>query len=139
MVHRAVYAQCFRESGSGRDILHPLIDAILTVMIIFMITAPIVARNVDFALVGGKDDQARSEPRLLILSIHDSCVIRLNGESIDRLDLARSLNAGVVAGIPLPGISRTEARGPACNNPAQGLLIAQDNEVASFSGIASAG
>src|SRR6187397_3130665 len=87
----------------------PLIDVLLTVMIIFMISAPLVTRKIDFPLVSGIPDKERPEPLVLTVAIHDSGDITLEGQSTNRLALGQSLRAAVLAGTPLQLDIRPEA------------------------------
>ena len=114
----------------------PLIDVLLTVMIIFMITAPMVTKKIDFPLLGGKIDRHPLEPLVFTVSIHDSGDIKLNGQSTNRLALGQSLNAAIVAGTPLQLDIRPEPHS-SYDNLAQILTIAQNNEVTNLRVIAA--
>ena len=114
----------------------PLIDVLLTVMIIFMITAPMVTRKIDFPLVGGKFDESLLEPLVLTISIQDSGDIMLNGQSTNRLALGQSLHAAVAAGTPLQLDIRPDAHS-SYDNLVQVLTIAQNNEVKNLRVVAS--
>lgn len=114
----------------------PLIDVLLTVMIIFMITAPMVTGKIDFPLAGGRFDQTRLEPVVLTVSIQDSGAITLNGQTTNRLALDRSLKVAAVAGKPLQLDIKPEAHS-SYDNLAQVLTIAQNNKVANLRVIAS--
>ena len=114
----------------------PLIDVLLTVMIIFMITAPLVARKIDLPLAGGTIMENPPEPRVFTVAIHDSGEIMLNGQSTNRLTLARSLRAAVLSGTPMQLDVRPEARS-SYDNLAQILTIAKNNEVTNLRVIAA--
>jgi biopolymer transport protein ExbD len=115
----------------------PLIDVLLTVMIIFMITAPMVTKKIDFPLGTGTIEKNTFEPLVLTLSIHDSGDLILNGQSTNRFALGQSLRDAVVAGTPLQLDIRPEAHS-SYDNLAQVLTIAQNSEVANLRVIAPA-
>lgn len=105
----------------------PLIDVLLTVMIIFMISAPLVTKKIDFPLTSGENIE-RPEPLVLTVGIHDSGELTLEGQSTSRLALGRSLHAAVLAGKPLQLDIRPQAHS-SYDNLAQVLTIAQNSEV----------
>ena len=109
----------------------PLIDVLLTVMIIFMISTPLVTKKINFPLVSAIQDEERSEPLVLTVAIRDSGDITLEGQSTNRLALGQSLRAAVLAGTPLQLDIRPEAHS-SYDNLAQVLTIAQNSEVSSL-------
>lgn len=109
----------------------PLIDVLLTVMIIFLISAPLVTRKIDFPLLNGVPDKERQEPTILTVAILDSGDIMLDGLSTNRLALAQSLRAAVLAGTPLQLDIRPDAHS-SYDNLAQVLTIAHNSEVSSL-------
>lgn len=109
----------------------PLIDVLLTVMIIFMIAAPLVVKKIPFPLVDGTSSQEPLEPRILTVSIQDSGALLLDGQPTHRLALDRSLHEASMAGSPLQVDIRPEAHS-SYDNLAQVLAIAQRNEVHSL-------
>lgn len=105
----------------------PLIDVLLTVMIIFLISAPMVTGKLTLPLASG-DSTPRVDPLVLTVAIRDSGDITLEGQSTNRRALGQSLRAAVLAGTPLQLDIRPEAHS-SYDNLAQVLTIAQNSEV----------
>lgn len=127
-----LYARTSSSSPALAEInITPLIDVLLTVMIIFMISAPLVTKKISLPLTSGEVIMNPVEPRILTVSIHNSGDIRLDGQSTNRLALGQILHAAVLAGSPVQLDIRPDAHS-SYDNLAQVLAIAQKNEVSSL-------
>lgn len=105
----------------------PLVDVLLTVLIIFMVTAPLVTQKIPFPLVGGVNT-ANQEPVVLGLSIRDTGELVLEGQPSSRFALDQSLRAAVGRGVPIRLDIRPEAHS-SYDNLANVLAIAHDNQI----------
>lgn len=105
----------------------PLVDVMLTVLIIFMVTAPMLTHKIDLPLAGN-DKTAVVEPRILGLSIKDSGELYLDGQPVNRAGLDLSLRIAAGNGGPIALQIRPDAHS-AYDNLAAVLAIAQSNRV----------
>lgn len=105
----------------------PLVDVLLTVLIIFMVTAPLITRNIPFPLAGG-DEKAAQESVVLGLSIRETGELVLEGQSSSRYALDQSLRAASASGLPVRLDIRPEAHS-SYDNLANVLAIAHDNQI----------
>ncbi len=105
----------------------PLVDVLLTVLIIFMVTAPVLTESIPFPLAG-TDGSARPEPIVLGLTIRDTGELVLEGQPSSRLALDQRLRAAALRGFPVRLDIRPEARSP-YDNLANVLAIAHANEI----------
>lgn len=105
----------------------PLVDVMLTVLIIFMVTAPIMTHKIDLPLAGSTDKKA-VEARVLAVSIKDSGEIFLDGQPVNRTSLDLNLRIAAANGGPIALQIRPEAHS-AYDNLAAVLAIAQSNRV----------
>jgi len=106
----------------------PLVDVLLTVLIIFMVTTPLVTHRIDLPL--GHSDQGAEQPKPTVfdLAIRDTGEFVLDGRSTNRAALEVSLSAAVAQGLPLQLEIRPEAHS-SYDNLAIVLAIAQRNGV----------
>ena len=105
----------------------PLVDVLLTVLIIFMITTPLLTKRIDLPLQAG--DQGKAvEPRVLGLSIRDNGELVLEGQSLSRSGLDQSLRVAAAAGVPVQLDIRPQAHS-SYDNLANVLAIAQNNGI----------
>jgi len=76
-----------RALGKAELTLTPLIDTALTLLIIFMITAPIMKNAIKVALPDGRAKEAENDKQELVVHVDSHEKIFLNNESIplDRL------------------------------------------------------
>lgn len=105
----------------------PLVDVLLTVLIIFMITTPLLTGRIVLPLAGRTDGQP-VEPLVLGLSIRDSGELVLDGQATNRAALDQSLRMAAARGLPLQLEIRPEAHS-SYDNLANVLAIAQNNGV----------
>lgn len=106
----------------------PLVDVMLTVLIIFMITAPMVTHKIDLPLAGGSQ-AITQEPRVLGVSIKNTGELYLDGQAVNRAGLDANLRLARASGMPLRLEIRPEADS-AYDNLAAVLAIAKSNDVA---------
>ena len=112
----------------------PLVDVLLTMLIIFMVTAPLVTRSIPFPL-GDSVQPKAVEPTVLGLSIRETGEIVLDGHSTSRLALDQRLRAVAAGGTPILLEIRPEARS-SYDNLAQVLSIASNNSIGNLRVIA---
>jgi biopolymer transport protein ExbD len=105
----------------------PLVDVMLTVLIIFMISAPMITHKIAFPL-NGKGEPTVNEPQVLGLSIKDTGELYLNGQPTNRAGLDTSLRIAGASGAPVRLEIRPEAHS-AYENLASVLAIAQTNRI----------
>ncbi len=105
----------------------PLVDVLLTVLIIFMITTPLLTQRIVLPLRGGADGKA-VEPLVLGISIRDTGELMLEGQPTSRAALGQSLRVAAARGLPLQLEIRPEAHS-SYDNLANVLAIAQGNGV----------
>jgi len=104
----------------------PLVDVMLVLLIIFMITAPIVVKQIPFPLQPGTD-QTSPKPQLLGLLITSAGGMYLDGERVSRTDLDRRLRIAAAY-----GPTRLEIRPQAessYDDLANVLAIAHNNDI----------
>jgi biopolymer transport protein ExbD len=112
----------------------PLVDVLLTVLIIFMVTAPLVTKSIPFPLVG-KDGTSKIEPMVLGLSIRDTGELVLDGQSSSRFALDQRLRVAAASGLPVRLDIKPEAAS-SYDNLAHVLEIANNNEITNLRVIA---
>ena len=105
----------------------PLVDVLLTVLIIFMVTTPLVTRSIPFPL-GTGEPSAKQEPLILGLSIRDTGELVLDRQSSSRFALDQSLRVAASGGQPLSLEIRPDAHS-SYDNLANVLAIAQNNQI----------
>lgn len=105
----------------------PLVDVLLTVLIIFMVTTPLVTKRIPFPL-GSGHTPATQEPLVLGLSIRDTGELVLDGQSSNRFALDQRLRVAASSGQPLSLEIRPEAHS-SYDNLANVLAIAQNNQI----------
>ncbi|HMM67903.1 MAG TPA: biopolymer transporter ExbD [Dokdonella sp.] len=105
----------------------PLVDVLLTVLIIFMITTPMLTARIVLPLRGGTDGKA-AEPLVLGVSIRDTGEWLLEGQPTSRAALGQSLRIAAAKGLPLQLEIRPEAHA-SYDNLANVLAIAQGSGV----------
>jgi biopolymer transport protein ExbD len=105
----------------------PLVDVMLTVLIIFMITAPIMTKKIDLPLLGGAD-HAKVEPKVMGLSIKNTGELYLDGEAVNRASLDANLRVAKANGAHLRLEIRPDADS-AYDNLATVLAIAKNVEI----------
>lgn len=114
-------------SGPMAEInITPLVDVMLVLLIIFMITAPIVVKQIPFPLQPG-DAPDSVKPQLLGLSITSGGGIYLDGERVSRVDLDQRLRIAAAY-----GALRLEIRPQAessYDDLANVLAIAHNNDI----------
>ncbi|WP_092408473.1 ExbD/TolR family protein [Dokdonella immobilis] len=104
----------------------PLVDVLLTVLIIFMVTTPLLTKRIDLPLQAG--DQGKAvEPRVLGLSIQDNGELVLEGQSLSRSGLDQSLRVAAAGG-PVQLDIRPQAHS-SYDNLANVLATAQNNGI----------
>lgn len=104
----------------------PLVDVLLTVLIIFMVTTPLLTKRIDLPLQAG--DQGKAvEPRVLGLSIRDNGELVLEGQSLSRSGLDQSLRVAAAGG-PVQLDIRPQAHS-SYDNLANVLATAQNNGI----------
>ena len=70
--------------------LTPLIDTALTLLLIFMVTAPVVHNGIKVALPQGQTKEASDEQELVVSMTADG-VLYLNSEQVERKQLLQAL------------------------------------------------
>ncbi|MEP6881248.1 MAG: biopolymer transporter ExbD [Dokdonella sp.] len=105
----------------------PLVDVLLTVLIIFMVTTPLVTKSIPFPLGSGENTQ-KQDPLILGLSIRDTGELVLDGQSSSRYALDQSLRVAAARGVPVSLEIRPEAHS-SYDNLANVLAIAQNNQI----------
>ena len=106
----------------------PLVDVLLTVLIIFMVTAPLVTNRIDLPLSESHSANKLPEPLILGLSIRDTGELVLEGQSTSRFALDQSLRVAAATGAPVQLEIRPEAHS-SYDNLANVLAIAQNNGI----------
>lgn len=76
----------------------PLIDVMLTVLVIFMIAAPLLTHRIPLPFDDGKPLPSKVEPMVLDLSIRDDGGVLLQGETRTRAELELGLRAAAASG-----------------------------------------
>lgn len=114
----------------------PLVDVLLTVLVIFMVTAPMVTRSIPFPLAG--TEPSKIEPLTMALSIRDTGELVLDGQSTSRLGLDQQLQVAIARGLPIQLDIKPEPHS-SYDNLANVLSIAQNNRVSGLRIIAPQG
>lgn len=104
----------------------PLVDVMLTLLIIFMVTAPIVTKSVPFPLTSGESTAA--EPQIMALSIRNTGELVLDGQSTSRRGLDQQLQIANARGVPIQLDIKPEPDS-SYDNLANVLVIAQNNHI----------
>ena len=104
----------------------PLVDVMLTLLIIFMVTTPLVTERIPFPLASGVP--TNTEPLTLDLSIRDTGELVLDGQSTSRRGLNQQLQIASARGVPIQLDIRPEPHS-SYDNLANVLAIAQSNRI----------
>jgi biopolymer transport protein ExbD len=119
-----------RVTGSGtmsQINITPLIDVLLTVLVIFMIAAPVLTKRIVLPMQDSEPGTA-VEPRVLGVSIRETGELVFEGRSSSRAGLEQSLRAAAAGGQPVQLEIRPEAHS-SYENLANVLAIAQNNGI----------
>lgn len=79
----------------------PLIDVMLTVLVIFMIAAPLLTHRIPLPFESGRPVKQKVEPVVLALSIRENGGLVLQGESRTRAELELGLRAAAAGSAPV--------------------------------------
>lgn len=114
----------------------PLVDVLLTVLIIFMVTAPLVTKSIPFPLLGS--ESTKIEPLTMAVSIRDTGELVLDGQSTSRLGLDQQLQVASARGVPIQLDIKPEPHS-SYDNLANVLAIAQNNRISGLRIVAPQG
>ncbi len=114
----------------------PLVDVLLTVLIIFMVTTPLVTKSIPFPLAGGEEPSI--EPLTMALSIRDTGELVLDGQTTSRLGLDQQLQVASARGVPIQLDIKPEPHS-SYDNLANVLAIAQNNRISGLRVVAPQG
>ncbi|OJY93453.1 MAG: hypothetical protein BGP25_03335 [Lysobacterales bacterium 63-13] len=114
----------------------PLVDVLLTVLIIFMVTTPLLTRSIPFPLASG--EPGKIEPLTLDLAIRDTGELVLDGQSTSRRGLDQQLQVAAARGVPIQLDIRPEPHS-SYDNLANVLAIAQNNRISGLRVVAPQG
>ncbi len=114
----------------------PLVDVLLTVLIIFMVTTPLLTRSIPFPLASGAP--GKIEPLTLDLAIRDTGELVLDGQSTSRRGLDQQLQVAAARGVPIQLDIRPEPHS-SYDNLANVLAIAQNNRISGLRVVAPQG
>lgn len=114
----------------------PLVDVLLTVLIIFMVTTPLLTRSIPFPLASG--EPGKIEPLTMDLAIRDSGELVLDGQSTSRRGLDQQLQIANARGVPIQLDIRPEPHS-SYDNLANVLAIAQNNRISGLRVVAPQG
>jgi len=106
----------------------PLIDVLLTVLVIFMIAAPLLTDRIVLPLGGSIEPVSKVEPLVLGVSIRDSGELVFQGQSSSRGAFDQGLRVAAASGLPVQLEIRPEAHS-SYENLANVLAIAQNNGI----------
>jgi biopolymer transport protein ExbD len=126
-----------RRQPTAQINITPLDDVLLTVLIIFMVTAPLATKSIPFRLVGS-DAAPKREPVVLGLSIRDRGERVLDGQSSSRFALDQRLRVAVASGLPVRLDNKPEATS-SYDNHGHVLETANNNQITNLSVIAPTG
>ncbi|ANB19796.1 ExbD/TolR family protein [Dokdonella koreensis] len=104
----------------------PLIDVMLALLVIFMIAAPVVTRQITLPLAGS-DTPAQTDPAVLKLSIMDTGEWYLDGIAVSRASLAERLQRTVQAAAEAPVLEVRAQAAAAYDDVANALAIARSS------------
>ncbi len=105
----------------------PLVDVLLTVLIIFMVSAPLLIKNIPFPLGSGHQNTSQ-DPVVLGLTIRETGEWLLEGQPTSRFALDQSLRVISATGAPIQLDINPEAHS-SYDNLASVLAIANDNKI----------
>ena len=105
----------------------PLIDVLLTVLIVFMIAAPVLTERIVLPMQDS-GPIAKLEPLVLGVSIRDTGELVFEGQASSRAALEQSLRIAAAAGQPVQLEIRPEAHA-SYEHLANVLAIAQNNGI----------
>ena len=114
----------------------PLVDVLLTVLIIFMVTAPLVTKSIPFPLAGA--EPTKTEPLSMALSIRDTGELVLDGQSTSRLGLDQQLQIASARGVAIQLDIKPEPHS-SYDNLANVLAIAHNNRISGLRIVAPQG
>ncbi len=114
----------------------PLVDVLLTVLIIFMVATPLLTRSIPFPLTSG--EPGSTEPLTMALSIRDTGELALDGQSISRLGLDQQLQVANARGVPIQLDIRPDPHS-SYDNLANVLSIAQNHRISGIRVVALPG
>lgn len=114
----------------------PLVDVMLTLLIIFMVTTPLVSKTIPFPLTSGAP--TITEPLTLNLSIRDTGELVLDGQSTSRRGLDQQLQVASARGVPVQLDIKPEPHS-SYDNLANVLAIAQNNHISGLRVVAPHG
>ena len=115
----------------------PLVDVLLTVLIIFMVTAPLVTKSIPMPLTSG-EQASTPEPVTMDLAIRDTGELVLDGQSTSRLGLDQQLQIAHARGVPIQLDIRPEPHS-SYDNLANVLAIAHNNRISGLRVVAPQG
>lgn len=104
----------------------PLIDVMLALLVIFMIAAPVVTRQITLPLAGS-DTPTQTDPAVLKLSIMDTGEWYLDGIAVSRASLAERLQRTVQAAAEAPVLEVRAQAAAAYDDVANALAIARSS------------
>ena len=108
----------------------------LTLLIIFMVTTPLVSKTIPFPLTSGAP--TITEPLTLNLSIRDTGELVLDGQSTSRRGLDQQLQVASARGVPVQLDIKPEPHS-SYDNLANVLAIAQNNHISGLRVVAPHG
>lgn len=104
----------------------PLVDVLLTVLIIFMVTTPLLTRSIPFPLASG--EPGKIEPLAMDLAIRDTGELVLDGQSTSRRGLDQQLQVAAARSVPIQLDIRPEPHS-SYDHLANVLAIAHNNRI----------
>lgn len=108
----------------------PLVDDLLTVLIILMATTTLVTKSIPFSLTSAPGAE-KQELRILGLSIRDTGERVFDGHFSSRYALDQSLRVAAARGVPVSLKMRPDAHS-SYDNLANVLAIVHNNEITSL-------
>ncbi|MCC6271189.1 MAG: biopolymer transporter ExbD [Microbacteriaceae bacterium] len=90
------------ESSAMSEInITPLIDVMLTVLVIFMIAAPLLTHRIPLPIGESRQPPSKIEPLALAISIRSGGGLVFQGQSSSRSELDLGLRAASAGGVPV--------------------------------------
>lgn len=106
----------------------PLIDVMLALLVIFMIAAPVITRQITLPLAGS-DTPSQTDPTVLKLSIMDTGEWYLDGVAVTRASLADRLQRAIQATPVAPVLEVQAQAATAYDDVANALAVARSSGV----------